>query len=342
MSDDIGGDQRSSATIPFSEVQRCCQRQGLTAVAVLAPPPGPLDPARIDQMLADGIGGMDWLARTRELRLDPRLVLPGLRAIVAAALPYQPETGSGALRRARYAAGKDYHRLLRMKLELAHRDLAAAHDGGRWERRASADSAPLDERTLARLAGLGWIGRNALLIAPDQGTYRLLGFLLTQAPLAAHHGGHGADRCGSCTACERRCPTAALVGRRVLTERCISYLTIEHHGVVPRALAERFEGWWFGCDLCQEVCPWNRFAPPAGDPRLTGGDDDRALLAVRAEDFDQHFAGRAVRRIGYERFRRNLLIALSSLGRRDECAALLDEGLPLVLAQAAELGLIAG
>jgi epoxyqueuosine reductase len=340
----MSGQARNTETgpaIPFAEVQARCREQGLVALGVLAPPPGPLDPTGLDQMLADGVGDLDWLGRTRELRLDPRRVLPGLRAIVAAALPYQPEAASGELRRARYAAGKDYHRLLRMKLELAHRALAEPR-GAAWERRAAADSAPLNERTLARLAGLGWIGRNALLISPDQGSYRLLGFLLTQAPLAPHHAGHGADRCGACTACERRCPTRALAGRRVLTERCISYLTIEHHGVVPRPLAERFEGWWFGCDLCQEACPWNRFAPPAGDPRLTGGDDDRTLLAVGPDDFDRHFAGRAVRRIGYERFRRNLLIALCSLGRREECAALIAEGLPLVMDQARELGLVAG
>jgi epoxyqueuosine reductase len=324
-----------AADIPFAEVRRCFGAQGLEALAVLAPP-GPLDDARFALMLADGIGDLAWLERTRDLRRDPARVLPGLRSIVATALPYQPEPGSGPLRRARYAAGKDYHRLLRMKLELGHRALEAAH-GARWEHRAAADSAPLDERTLARRAGLGWLGRNALVIAPEAGTWRLLGFLLTTAPLAPHHAGQDADRCGSCRACETRCPTRALVDRRVLTERCISYLTIEHQGVIPRALAERFEGWWFGCDLCQEACPWNRFAGPAADPRLTGSDADAALLGVGAADFDAHFAGRAVRRIGYERFRRNLLCALASLGRRDECAALLAEGLPLVLAQAREL-----
>jgi epoxyqueuosine reductase len=182
-------------------------------------------------------------------------------------------------------------------------------------------------------------GRNALLISPEAGTWRLLGFLLSEAPIAAHHAGHGADRCGSCTACERRCPTRALVDRRVQTTRCISYLTIEHQGVIPRHLAQHFEGWWFGCDLCQEVCPWNRFAGPAADPRLTGGEDDEALLRVDAARFDLHFAGRAMRRTGYERFRRNLLVACFSLGQLERCRGIQAEGLPLVLAQAKELGL---
>ena len=125
----------------------------------------------------------------------------------------------------------------------------------------------------------------------------------------------------------------------MISERCISYLTIEHQGVIPRALAERFSGWWFGCDLCQEACPWNRFAGPAGDPRLNGSDDDARLLAITADSYDTVFAGRAMRRVPYERFRRNLLVALFSLGRSGEATPMLREGLPLVVAQASELGL---
>ena len=158
-----------------------------------------------------------------------------------------------------------------------------------------------------------------------------------------HHGGANEDRCGRCHhACETRCPTAALIDRRVLSERCISYLTIEHHGIIPRALAERFEGWWYGCDLCQEVCPWNRFAPAAGDARLLGPEPSAEdLLRVTAEDFDQHFAGRAQRRIGFERFRRNLLVALFSRGRIREAQTVLRQSLELtlVVAQAGELGI---
>jgi len=171
------------------------------------------------------------------------------------------------------------------------------------------------------------------------GSCFFIGCLFTSLRLERRSGGQGTDRCGSCRACEDRCPTAAIVDRRVLSERCISYLTIEHQGVIPRALAARFEGWWFGCDLCQEVCPWNRFAPPAGDQRLTGpraGAED--LLAIGPQDFDRSFAGRAVRRLGYPRFRRNLLVALWSLGRLDEARSILAEGLELVRAQAAELG----
>jgi epoxyqueuosine reductase len=324
--------------VPFSVVQELCAAEQLSALGVVSPVPQTLPPEGLDRMLQDGVGDLAWLADTYTQRLRPTALQMTAEALVAVALPYQPEANCGDLKRARYAAGKDYHHLLRAKLGRIGLALATRY-GQPWKSRAAVDSAPLNERTLAQLAGLGWIGRNALLIAPDAGTYRLLGFLLTEAPLAPHHAGHGEDRCGTCTACEKRCPTAALVDRRVLTTRCISYLTIEHQGVIPRALAERFAGWWFGCDLCQEVCPWNRFAAPAGDARLTGSEQDDQLMAITKESFDLVFAGRAIRRVGYERFRRNLLVAWFSLGQPERCTAMLAEGLPLVAAQARELGL---
>ena len=317
--------------ISFAQLQKFAAREGLRALAVIDPPIA-LDPAPLDQMLADGVGDLTWLAEQRAMRLNPVAMLPTARSLVVFAWHYQPTPGSGDLRRARYAAGKDYHVILRPKIGRIGTALGEKN-------RACVDSAPVSERTLAQLAGLGWIGRNALVIDPTSGTYRLLGVLLTEAEVERHDAGKRNDRCGTCTACEKRCPTAALVERRVLTERCISYLTIEHQGVIPRDLAMKFEGWWFGCDLCQEACPWNRFAPPADDPRLMGDDRDDVLLAITAEQFDVHFAGRAIRRVGYVRFRRNLLVALVSLGKLDACAPLLAEGLPLVLAQARELNL---
>ena len=317
--------------VPFSHLVDLAAREGLRALAVLAPP-GRLPSAPLDQMFADGVGGLTWLLAQREMRMEPTAMLPDAQSLVVVAWHYQPDAQCGDLRRARYAAGKDYHILLRQKLGRIGRALGASQ-------RACVDSAPISERTLAQLAGLGWIGRNALVIDPTAGTYRLLGVLLTGALIERHDGGKSRDRCGVCTACETACPTKALINRRVLTERCISYLTIEHQGIIPRELALLFDGWWFGCDRCQEVCPWNRFAPEASDPRLTGTELDATLLTITAEQFDPHFAGRAIRRLGYVRFRRNLLVALVSLGRHAECGPLLAEGLPLVLAQARELQL---
>ena len=318
--------------VPFSQLAAFAEREGLRVLAVIAPP-GELSPAAMDQMLADGVGDLTWLIETRELRSRPTAIRPDSKSLVVFAWHYQPEARCGDLKRARYAAGKDYHIILRQKIARVGKALGA-------EQRACVDSAPIPERTLAQMAGLGWIGRNALVIDPEAGSYRLLGVLLSGAEIERRDGGKAADRCGSCRACEQACPTKALVDRRVLTERCISYLTIEHRGVIPADLARHFDGWWFGCDKCQEVCPWNRFAPPAADPRLTGSTTDEELLQVSAEQFDVHFAGRAIRRLGYVRFRRNLLVALWSLGRIEACAPLLAEGLPLVLEQARALNLL--
>ena len=241
---------------------------------------------------------------------------------------------------ARYAQGKDYHNILRKRLARLGKTLVAA-TGDHHSCRATVDSAPVNERQLATMAGLGWLGKNSLLLHPKRGSFHHIGGLFTTIRLPVISPQAGADRCGSCTRCETRCPTGALVERRVLSTRCISYLTIEHHGVIPRELAARFEGWWFGCDLCQVVCPWNRFAPDSEDARLEGsGESLNTLLTITEDTFDEHFAGRAVRRIGWERFRRNLLVALWSLTRNDEAVAIVKATpLPLVIQQADELGL---
>ncbi|MHC5068254.1 MAG: tRNA epoxyqueuosine(34) reductase QueG [Planctomycetota bacterium] len=328
-------------TMHAATLTRLAAALGLDTVAAIRAP-SQLPGGRLEQLLADGIGDMTWLTNHQPLHRAPRQILPQAESVIVALLPYSPQpacTGDYGLRRARYAQHKDYHKLLRSKLAKLGQAIDE-HSGNPGHHRATADSAPVDERTLARLAGLGWIGRNGLLIRPRHGSYHFIGCLFTSVRITDGRDQHDHDRCGTCHACVDRCPTAALHGRRVLSERCISYLTIEHAGIITRDLAARFDGWWFGCDLCQEVCPWNRFAPAAGDQRLVGTDDEDELLAVRADTFDRVFAGRAIRRLGYERLRRNLVVALWSLGHHQRAAtAVACDPLPLVVAQATELGL---
>lgn len=326
-----------STTVSFTWLTEQCQELGLYALASM-PATGPLDPKPMQMLLEDGIGDMHYLERQEALRLDPKYILEDYRHILVCALPYQAQREDQALKRARYAAGKDYHKLFRKKLTHIAKNMNTTYHN-QFNSRAVVDSAPLNERSLAQRAGLGWIGKNALLIHPKHGSYHFLGFLLTNAPLELHHGAADADRCGSCERCHQACPTNALTERRVLSERCISYLTIEHKGVIPKELAASFNGWWYGCDICQEVCPWNRFAGSPGDTRLSGQDLESDLLDLRLEHFDAFKAGRALNRISYPQFRRNLLVALWSLGRQQECESFDKEGIELVQAQAEALGI---
>lgn len=319
------------------DLHHLCQQQGLIHLACLELPlTVPSD--RLDQMLVDGIGDMQWLQQHRALRLNPNSLLPEACRLLMTALPYAREPGnSNGLRHARYAKGKDYHKLLRKKL--AHIGKALTSRYPDTTHRAAVDSAPLSERELGQIAGLGWIGKNALLLRGDIGSYFFIGSLLTSAPLPIEHGQQSTPRCGSCKACETRCPTAAIQDGRVLSTRCISYLTIEHHGIIPRDLAQHFNGWWFGCDLCQEVCPWNRFAPGTLDPALRGPESPIDPLSVTADSFDAFAQGRALKRVGYVRFRRNLLVALWSLNRTQDCRVFAKDADELVQQQGAELGL---
>lgn len=326
--------------IPFSSLQALCQQESLHALATCTAT-GPNDARYMQQLLDDGVGDMHYLANQFELRRDPVHLLPDYTCILACALPYQHQREDQGLKRARYAAGKDYHKIFRKKLAAVGYRLnqRAQPPSPPYLSRACVDSAPLNERSLAQRAGLGWLGKNALLIHPQRGSYHFLGFLLTTAPLEIMHGQASDDRCGSCTSCEVQCPTQALVGRRVLSERCISYLTIEHHGVIPKDLARNFQGWWYGCDICQEACPWNKFAVEAGDKRFLGQDSEAEVLALRETNFTQFTAGRAIGRISYAQFRRNLLVALWSLQRESDYQQFDDEDIDVVKAQARELGI---
>jgi epoxyqueuosine reductase len=254
-------------------------------------------------------GSMGYLSRRLEERLDPARVLPGVRASVCVALNYyQGEAGDSTWRPiARYAWGRDYHDVIGPRLERLAAHLTEAA-GARS--RGYVDTGPVLERDLAARAGLGWIGKNTMLLHPALGSWFFIGVLLTTADLVAD--APLADRCGSCRACLDACPTGAFVAPYVLdARRCISYLTIEHRGPIAADLHRGMAGWQFGCDVCQDVCPWNRKAPPTRHPEFVPDTAYPGAGAVSQMDdaaIREAFRGSALLRAKPAGLRRNALI----------------------------------
>jgi epoxyqueuosine reductase len=278
----------------------------------IAPATAPPHHAAFQAWLAAGLAGVTarWLERHEPLRADASALLPGVRSVVMLATDHATHpgggpgnepvaAGQGRGRIARYAWGDDYHDLLRARGNVLAAWLERRVPGSRA--RAVVDSAPLAERDFAWLAGLGWFGKNTMLIDPRAGSYFLLSAVLTDVPLPADPS-LTTDHCGTCTACLDACPTGALPAARVLdATRCLSALTIEDHGPVPAPLRAGLGDWLFGCDICQEVCPWNRHAPgspePAFQPR--GGEtalDTTELLALDEAAFRRRFHGSPILR----------------------------------------------
>ncbi|MBO6937823.1 MAG: tRNA epoxyqueuosine(34) reductase QueG [Deltaproteobacteria bacterium] len=267
-------------------------------------------------------GQMDWMAQTADVRADPRHpgMVEGALSVVIGAFPYArsaERVGPDPGRVARYARGRDYHNVLSKRLrkvvswlrELGH------------EARFSVDSRPLFERAWAERAGLGFIGKNCCLIVPGLGSHVFLGAVVTTARLTPD--APMKRRCGDCRLCLDACPTDAFVGERELdARRCISYLTIEHEGPIEPELADRMGDWLFGCDVCQDVCPYNRTALP--DPAATEpfapharfeGTDCEDLIAMDEESYRTWSEGSPMRRPGQARIARNARIVLAN-GKR--------------------------
>lgn len=281
-------------------------------------------------------GTMSYLVRHAELRKDARSLLPGARSAIVVGLNYsQPNpVRSGQPRIARYALGRDYHKVMRSKLRKLSVALEALAPG--TECRICVDSAPILERDFAQAAGLGWRGKNTMLINSRRGSYFFLGILLTTLtvePDAPAEGG-----CGTCRLCIDACPTGAIVfeeGRwQVDARSCISYLTIEHKGDIDRNLAAKLDGWTFGCDVCQEVCPFNQ--PRSGQPLRAQDTPHADFIALRdwpslerlsmigEEEWDQLTRGSPVRRAGLDGLRRNASLILAHRSTLpDRCT---DEG----------------
>ena len=215
---------------------------------------------------------MDYLRRNQAARSHPSHVLHNVRSVILVSLVYgrrEPESNPRSATQgnvARYARGGDYHPLIWTKLEELLQWLRTECPG--LEGRAVADTAPLLERDFARLAGLGWIGKNTMLINRKLGSFTILGALLVDGELD-YDAPHDSDHCGSCTRCLDLCPTQAFTEAYQLdARRCISYWTIEHRGMLSETDGSELDGWVFGCDVCQDVCPWNRKAPPGRHPEL--------------------------------------------------------------------------
>src|SRR5258706_14861143 len=282
----------------------------------------------LDRWLAAGYGGtMRYLHRQARKRKSPQDVVPGARVAVVVLENYLPvegrvargeERGARAVKVAKYARGAGYHRVLRRRPGLLAGWLLrhGATIAPPW-----ADDGPVPERELARRGGLGWIGKNGMLIRPESGSFCLIASVFTALALEPARA-EEYDRCGSCTRCLDACPTGAFVAPRVLdATRCIAYLTIESRAPIPEALAERLGGWAFGCDICNDVCPWNRrFARPTpiADYHDRGALDleDPAFFERMGEaEFAERFADTPLERPGLEGMRRNWAAAFRSPSR---------------------------
>lgn len=268
-------------------------------------------------------GEMDWMQKHGTKRSRPQELVEGTLSIISVRMNYWPKDSASAemvlnhpelAYISRYALGRDYHKVLRQRLEkLAQR---LQHAVGDLSYRVFVDSAPVLEKPIAVKAGLGWIGKHTNLINRHNGSYFFLGEIYTNLPLTET--GASAEHCGSCSACLSVCPTQAIIQPYVLdANRCISYLTIEYAGSIPLALRPLMANRIYGCDDCQLICPWNRFAALSSEPdfQIRHQLDSVHLLELFAwneAEFLNKMAGSPIRRIGYERWLRNLAVALGN------------------------------
>jgi epoxyqueuosine reductase len=294
-----------------------------------------------DWLDAGSHGDMDWMERTRVRRASPRALWPEVKSVVAFGLNYGPDEDPRAVLMQRtagaisvYARGGDYHELIKGKLKRLGQWLVANAGG---ELKVFVDTAPVMEKPLAAAAGLGWQGKHTNLVSRVHGSWLFLGSLFTTLELPADQ--PEADHCGSCRACLDVCPTAAFPAPYQLdARRCISYLTIEHKGPIPRELRPLIGNHIYGCDDCLAACPWNKFAQAGREMKLAARDENRApslaeLARLDDAGFRARFRSSPIKRTGRDRFLRNVLIAIGNAGDPSlagEARRLLDDPSPLV------------
>lgn len=287
---------------------------GFQAVGI-APLDRNLHAEELDRWLAAGYAGtMTYLQRQAAKRKEPQRILPEARVAVVTLTNYFHGTARHGV--AQYAWSADYHRVLGPRLERLAAAIRELSPGART--RSYVDAGPVPERELAQRAGLGWIGKNMMLIHPALGSFTFIGVILSDADLAPDLP-FEADRCGTCRRCLDACPTDAFIAPHLMdARRCISYLTIEHRGGFTDGQREMVGEWVFGCDICQDVCPWNvKFAAPTNDPALAPRPEFSApdlveLLAADADAFDRRYGDTPFERPGVAGMRRNAAAVLSN------------------------------
>ena len=323
---------RRVETALSSQIKEAAQRLGFELVGISPMRPAPHEQS-FAQWLREGLAGnLDYMQRTESLRRDPRELVPWAVSIISVGMNYysgysRPVDSSeprGWI--SRYAWGDDYHNLMKGKLEVLLESIGQFHDGN-IQGKAFVDSGPVLERDFAGIAGLGWIGKNTHLISPKKGSWFFLGELFVDLPLAYDRPIR--DRCGRCDLCLKACPTGAFVGPYVLdARRCISYLTIELKDWMPRSLRPLVGNHIFGCDICQEVCPYNVKALPTAEmafrPRPgLHAPELIAFLSLSEAEFRQRFRASPILRAKRRGFLRNVAVALGNLKALDAVPALI-------------------
>ncbi|WP_246161654.1 tRNA epoxyqueuosine(34) reductase QueG [Segnochrobactrum spirostomi] len=306
-----------------AHLRRRAAELGFDSCRIAAPQSSPEQAERLATFLAAGRHGtMDWLAEEPERRADPRALWPEVRAVVMLGVNYGPAADAwAALARPEcgvvsvYARNRDYHDVIKGRLKMLGQSLAA-RAGGSFK--VFVDTAPVMEKPLAARAGLGWQGKHTNLVSRDFGSWLFLGALFTTLELPPD--APESDHCGRCRACLDACPTDAFPAPyQIDPRRCVSYLTIEHKGPIDRALRRGIGNRIYGCDDCLAACPWNKFAEAGRETKLAARDDLAApALADLAElddaAFRARFSGSPIKRIGRDRFVRNVLIAIGNSG----------------------------
>lgn len=281
---------------------------GISKAALLAE-----DGQRIDEWLSEGMHGeMSYLERNREKRYDPTLLVEGAKSVITVLQGYFPAKTIPAednFKLSKYAYGKDYHLVMKDKLHLLLNKIEK--QTGKTMSRIFVDSAPVLDRAWAYKSGLGFIGKNTMLINRDGGSFFFIGHIITDLELNYEENVAEKNFCGSCTLCLKACPTQALEPFELDARKCISYLTIEHRSDLPSEFKENFKDWIFGCDICQDVCPWNRFAHQHNEPLFSPLDTlinmkKKDWKAMEKSTFDMLFSESALMRTEFEGLKRNI------------------------------------